>query len=554
MPAYKIIDTCAAEFSASTPYLYSTYEEETEVPPATKQTILILGGGPNRIGQGIEFDYCCVHASLALRELNYEAVMINSNPETVSTDYDVSSRLYFEPVTLEDVTNIALVEKPIGIIVQLGGQTPLKLARGLEERGFKILGTSTDSIDRAEDRARFNDLAKKLKLRQPAGATATTAEDAVAIAEKVGYPVLVRPSYVLGGRAMQIVYAREELDRWLSTGFSQQERMSILIDQFLENAIEIDVDAVSDGKKTVIAGIMEHVEQAGIHSGDSTCVLPTQTIPLNIVEEIRKATMDLARELKVIGLMNIQFALQGKDLYILEVNPRASRTIPFVSKATGVPWAKIAASVMTGKTLDELEVTPRLLPPHVSVKSVVIPFNRFPGAEINLGPEMRSTGEVMGVASQFGLAFAKAQLGAGHKLPTKGRIFISVSDWYKNDIVSVAQSLYQIGFELVATRGTAAVIRSGGIPVIVVNKVSEGRPNLVDRIKNGEINLLINIPSSRAAREDDQIIRSAAITYNVPVVTTVAGAKATASAIAALQSGPLAVYSLQEYQPKNICK
>jgi carbamoyl-phosphate synthase large subunit len=550
MPAYKIIDTCAAEFSASTPYLYSTYEEETEVPPATKQTILILGGGPNRIGQGIEFDYCCVHASLALRELNYEAVMVNSNPETVSTDYDVSSRLYFEPVTLEDVTNIALVEKPIGIIVQLGGQTPLKLARGLEERGFKILGTSTDSIDRAEDRARFNDLAKKLKLRQPAGSTATTAEDAVAIAEKVGYPVLVRPSYVLGGRAMQIVYAREELDRWLSTGFSQQERMSILIDQFLENAIEIDVDAVSDGKKTVIAGIMEHVEQAGIHSGDSTCVLPTQTIPLNIVEEIRKATMDLARELKVIGLMNIQFALQGKDLYILEVNPRASRTIPFVSKATGVPWAKIAASVMTGKTLDELEVTPRLLPPHVSVKSVVIPFNRFPGAEINLGPEMRSTGEVMGVASQFGLAFAKAQLGAGHKLPTKGRIFISVSDWYKNDIVSVAQSLYQIGFELVATRGTAAVIRSGGIPVIVVNKVSEGRPNLVDRIKNGEINLLINIPSSRAAREDDQIIRSAAITYNVPVVTTVAGAKATASAIAALQSGPLAVHSLQEYHQK----
>lgn len=326
--------------------------------------------------------------------------------------------------------------------------------------------------------------------------------------------------------------------------------MSILIDQFLENAIEIDVDAVSDGKKTVIAGIMEHVEQAGIHSGDSTCVLPTQTIPLNIVEEIRKATMDLARELKVIGLMNIQFALQGKDLYILEVNPRASRTIPFVSKATGVPWAKIAASVMAGKTLDELEVTPRLLPPHVSVKSVVIPFSRFPGAEINLGPEMRSTGEVMGIASQFGLAFAKAQLGAGHKLPTKGRIFISVSDWYKNDIVPIAQSLYQIGFELIATRGTASVIRSGGIPVIVVNKVSEGRPNLVDRIKNGEINLLINIPSSRAAREDDQIIRSAAIGYNVPVVTTVAGARATASAIGALQSGPLAVHSLQEYHKK----
>jgi len=550
MPAYKIIDTCAAEFAASTPYMYSTYEEESEVPPPTKQTVLILGGGPNRIGQGIEFDYCCVHASLALRELNYEAVMVNSNPETVSTDYDVSSRLYFEPVTLEDVTNIALIEKPVGIIVQLGGQTPLKLARDLEARGFKILGTSPDSIDRAEDRARFSELAKQLKLKQPAGATATNAEEAFAIAEKVGYPVLVRPSYVLGGRAMEIAYSREDLSRWLSTGFSQQDRMSILIDQFLENAIEIDVDAVSDGQNTVIAGIMEHVEQAGIHSGDSTCVLPTQTIPLNIVEQIRKATIDLATELKVVGLMNIQFALQGKELYILEVNPRASRTIPFVSKATGVPWAKIAACVMTGKTLAELEVTPRLLPSHVSVKSVVIPFSRFPGADISLGPEMRSTGEVMGIASQFGLAFAKAQLGAGHKLPTEGRIFISVSDWYKNDIVSVAQSLYQIGFELVATRGTAAVIRSGNIPVIVVNKVSEGRPNLVDRIKNGEINLVINIPSSRTAREDDQLIRRAAISYNVPVVTTVAGAKATASAIAALQSGPLAVHSLQEYHEK----
>ncbi len=549
-PAYKMIDTCAAEFAATTPYLYSTYEDESEVPNATKQSILILGGGPNRIGQGIEFDYCCVHASLALRELGYEAVMVNSNPETVSTDYDVSSRLYFEPLTLEDVVNIALVEKPIGIIVQLGGQTPLKLAHGLEQRGFKILGTSTDSIDRAEDRARFNALAKQLKLKQPAGAIATNAKEAFAIAEKVGYPVLVRPSYVLGGRAMEIAYARQDLERWLSTGFSQQGNMSILIDQFLENAIEIDVDAVSDGKTTVIAGIMEHVEQAGIHSGDSTCVLPTQTIPLHIVEEIRKATIDLAKELKVVGLMNIQFALQGKELYILEVNPRASRTIPFVSKATGVQWAKIAACVMAGKTLEELEVTPRLIPPHVSVKSVVIPFSRFAGAEISLGPEMRSTGEVMGIASQFGLAFAKAQLGAGHKLPTQGRIFISVSDWYKNDIVPIAQSLYQIGFELVATRGTAAAIRSGGIPVIIVNKVSEGRPNLVDRIKNGEINLVINIPSSRAAREDDQLIRRAAINYNVPVVTTVSGAKATASAIAALQSGPLAVCSLQEYHKK----
>lgn len=549
-PAYKMIDTCAAEFIASTPYLYSTYEEESEVPEAVRPRVLILGGGPNRIGQGIEFDYCCVHASMALRELNYEAVMINSNPETVSTDYDVSSRLYFEPLTLEDVTNIALVEKPVGIIVQLGGQTPLKLARGLEARGFKILGTSPDSIDAAEDRARFGKLVNKLKLRQPEGAAATNAEEALAIAHRIGYPVLVRPSYVLGGRAMEIVYSDEELNRWLTSGFSQQKRMSILIDKFLENAIEIDVDAISDGKTTIIAGIMEHVEQAGIHSGDSTCVLPTQSIPLHIIEEIRKSTEDLARELKVIGLMNIQFALQDSQLYILEVNPRASRTIPFVSKATGMPWAKIAACVMVGKTLAELDVVPRLIPPHVSVKSVVIPFNRFPKAEISLGPEMRSTGEVMGVASQFGLAFAKAQLGAGHKLPTEGRIFISVSDRYKNDIVRVAQSLYQLGFELVATRGTATAIRSGGIPVIVVNKVSEGRPNLVDRIKNGDINLVINIPSSRTARDDDQLIRQAAVSYNVPVVTTVAGAKATASAIAALQSGPLAVNSLQEYHEK----
>ncbi len=549
-PAYKMIDTCAAEFIATTPYLYSTYEEESEVPQATRPRVLILGGGPNRIGQGIEFDYCCVHASMALRELDYEAVMINSNPETVSTDYDVSSRLYFEPLTLEDVTNIAMVEKPVGIIVQLGGQTPLKLARGLEARGFKILGTSPDSIDAAEDRARFGKLVNKLKLRQPEGAAATTGEEALAIAERIGYPVLVRPSYVLGGRAMEIVYSADELNHWLTTGFSQQKRMSILIDKFLENAIEIDVDAVCDGKTTIIAGIMEHVEQAGIHSGDSTCVLPTQTIPLHIIEEIRKSTDDLARELKVVGLMNIQFALQDDQLYILEVNPRASRTIPFVSKATGVPWAKIAACVMVGKTLAELEIVPRLIPPHISVKSVVIPFNRFPKAEISLGPEMRSTGEVMGVASQFGLAFAKAQLGAGHKLPTEGRIFISVSDRYKNEIVRVAQSLYQLGFELVATRGTATAIRSAGIPVIVVNKVSEGRPNLVDRIKNGDINLVINIPSSRVARDDDQLIRQAAVSYNVPVVTTVAGAKATASAIAALQSGPLAVNSLQEYHEK----
>jgi carbamoyl-phosphate synthase large subunit len=551
-PSYKMIDTCAAEFKATTPYMYSTYDEETEVPPADKPRVLILGGGPNRIGQGIEFDYCCVHATMALHELGYETVMVNSNPETVSTDYDVSDRLYFEPLTLEDVTNIALAEKPEGIIVQMGGQTPLKLAKGLERRGFKILGTSPESIDIAEDRARFGELIRKLKLKQPAGAIVHQQEEAIQAASKVGYPVLVRPSYVLGGKAMEIIYNQDELERWMQRGFAASANMAVLIDQFLENAVEIDVDAISDGRATIIAGIMEHVEEAGIHSGDSTCVLPTQTIPLKVVEEIRRATNDLAHELKVVGLMNIQFALQGEDLYILEVNPRASRTIPFVSKATGVPWAKLAGAVMAGKTLSELGISPRLLPPHVSVKSVVIPFKRFPGSQISLGPEMRSTGEVMGIASQFGVAFAKAQIAAGNKLPGNGRIFISVSDLHKQGVVPIAQSLYQLGFELVATRGTASAIRSGGIPISIVNKVSEGRPNLVDRIKNGEIQLVLNIPSGRTARDDDQLIRRAAVTYNVPVVTTLAGARATAAAIAAVQhGGTLGVNSLQEYH-RNI--
>jgi carbamoyl-phosphate synthase large subunit len=552
VPSYKMIDTCSAEFRATTPYLYSCYDEESEVPPADKPRVLILGGGPNRIGQGIEFDYCCVHATIALHDLGYETVMINSNPETVSTDYDVSDRLYFEPLTLEDVTNIAEVENPEGIIVQMGGQTPLKLAKGLERRGFKIMGTSPESIDVAEDRARFGELIKKLKLKQPDGAMARTPDEARAAAIKVGYPVLVRPSYVLGGKAMEIIYNQDELDRWLSRGFSVSSNLSVLIDQFLENAVEIDVDAISDGRATIIAGIMEHVEEAGIHSGDSTCVLPTQTIPLRIIEEIRKATTELAQELHVVGLMNIQFALQGEDLFVLEVNPRASRTVPFVSKATGVPWAKLAGAVMAGKTLSELGISPRLLPPHVSVKSVVIPFKRFPGSQISLGPEMRSTGEVMGIASQFGIAFAKAQIAAGHKLPAKGRIFVSVSDLHKQEVVPVAQSLYQLGFELVATRGTASAIRSGGIPVSIVNKVSEGRPNLVDRIKNGDIQLVLNIPSGRTARDDDQLIRRAAVMYNVPVVTTLSGARATASAIAALQhGGTLGVNSLQEYH-RNI--
>lgn len=546
VPSYKMIDTCSAEFKAYTPYMYSTYESESEMYPAEKPRVMILGGGPNRIGQGIEFDYCCVHASLALRDLGFEAVMVNSNPETVSTDYDVSDRLYFEPLTLEDVTNIADIEKPEGIIVQLGGQTPLKLAKGLEARGFKILGTSPESIDIAEDRERFGELINSLGLKQPLGAIARSPEEAIEQANKLGYPLMVRPSYVLGGRSMSIVYSQDDLERWLKDGFNSTD-MAILIDQFLENAVEIDVDAISDGRATVIAGIMEHIEQAGIHSGDSTCVLPSQSIPFKIVEEIRTAVNQLAEKLKVVGLMNIQFALKGEDLFILEVNPRASRTIPFVSKATGVPWARIAASVMVGKTLSELGITPRLLPPHVSVKSVVIPFKRFSGSQISLGPEMRSTGEVMGIASQFGLAFAKAQIAAGHSLPTKGRVFVSVSDSHKTDLIPTAQSLYQLGFELIATRGTAATIKAAGIPTLVTNKVSEGRPNLVDRIKNGEIQLVINIPSGRTARDDDQLIRRAAVNYNVPVVTTASGARAVVQGISALQAGTLGVKSLQDY-------
>jgi carbamoyl-phosphate synthase large subunit len=551
VPVFKTIDTCAAEFQAFTPYMYSTYEAITEVPPADKPRVLILGGGPNRIGQGIEFDYCCVQASLALRELGYETVMVNSNPETVSTDYDISSRLYFEPLTLEDVSEIANAEKPMGAIVQLGGQTPLKLAHGLEARGLKVLGTSPESIDMAEDRARFGQMLRKLGVRQPRGSTAFKPEEAVHIAEEIGYPVLVRPSYVLGGRAMEIIFSREDLEKWMDTGFRVEPNRPVLIDEFLENAVEIDVDAIADGEQTIIAGIMEHIEQAGIHSGDSTCVLPTQGIPLKTIEEIRSVTISIAKELKVVGLMNIQFAIKDGELYILEVNPRASRTVPFVSKATGVPWAKLAAQVMVGKKLKDLGITDRLLPPHVSVKSVVIPFKKFPGSEISLGPEMRSTGEVMGISSQFALAFAKAQIAAGHDLPVKGRVFVSVSDTWKHDVVHVAQSLYQLGFELVGTRGTAAVILAAGIPIAVVNKVSEGRPNLVDRIKNGEIQLVINAPhTDRSAHWDDQVIRRAAINYNIPVVTTLSGAKATVAAIAALQSGKLGVQSLQEYHHK----
>ncbi len=551
-PSFKNIDTCSSEFVSYTPYLYSTYEEENEIPPCTKKSILILGGGPNRIGQGIEFDYACVHAAKAIQDLGYEAIMVNSNPETVSTDFDISDRLYFEPVTLEDVSNIANAENAFGIIVQLGGQTPLKLTQGLIERGFKILGTSAQSIDRAEDRLKFNELIKKLKLTQPNGGFAYTYEEVFAIADKINYPVLVRPSYVLGGKQMEIIYTREDLKNWLDKGIIINSTSPILIDEFLEGAIEIDVDAISDGRATIIAGIMEHIEQAGIHSGDSTCVLPTQTIPLDILDQIKTITTEIAQELKIIGLLNIQFALRDHDLYILEANPRASRTIPFVSKATGVAWAYLATKVMLGKYLNELDIKPKLLPPNVCVKSVVIPFKKFPGSLITLGPEMRSTGEVMGISQQFGQSFAKAQIACGNELPKTGTVFISVSDIYKSKIVPIALNLYQLGFELIATRGTATAIHSGGIPVQSVNKIFEGRPNLIDRIKNQEVQLVINIPSGRMARSDDQMIRQESINYDIPVVTTLSGAKATIQAIAAIIDGSIDIKPLQEYHDQII--
>ncbi len=546
-PAYKTIDTCSSEFVSYTPYLYSTYEQESELTVSNKKSVLVLGSGPNRIGQGIEFDYACVHACKAISDLGFESVMVNSNPETVSTDFDISDRLFFEPLTLEDVSNIAKAQNAYGIIVQLGGQTPLKLTNDLAKRGFNILGTSPENIDRAEDRLKFNELVKKLKIRQPKGGFAYSLDEVFAISDSIGYPVLVRPSYVLGGKQMEIIFNQADLKNWLNKGITINKSAPILIDEFLEGAIEIDVDAISDGRATIICGIMEHIELAGIHSGDSTCVLPTQSIPVNILEEIKSITTKIASELKVIGLLNIQFALRENLLYILEANPRASRTIPFVSKATGVPWAYLATKVMLGKYLSELNVKPKLLPPNVSVKSVVIPFKKFPGSLITLGPEMRSTGEVMGISRQFGHSYAKAQIACGNNLPKSGTVFISVSDLYKEEIVPIALNLYQLGFELIATRGTANNIINGGIPVTPVNKIFEGRPNLIDRIKNSEVHLVIKIPSGKMARSDDQMIRQEAINYNIPVVTTLSGAKATIQAIACIIDGNIDITPLQEY-------
>ncbi|MDY6806184.1 MAG: carbamoyl-phosphate synthase large subunit [Cyanobacteriota bacterium] len=552
-PAYKTVDTCAAEFEAFTPYYYSSYEEESEVLPSDKRKVMILGGGPNRIGQGIEFDYCCCHASYSLQDAGFETIMVNSNPETVSTDYDTSDRLYFEPLTLEDVTNIIEAEKPEGIIIQFGGQTPLKLAVSLEKylegcEGTKIWGTSPDSIDMAENRERFEKVLRDLDIRQAANGLARSFEDAARVARDIGYPVVVRPSYVLGGRAMEIVYSDEELERYMVFAVQVEPDHPILIDKFLENAVEVDVDAIADSTgQVVIGGIMEHIEQAGIHSGDSACSIPYQSLSDAAVETIRQWTVSLAKALKVVGLMNIQFAVQGDTVYILEANPRASRTVPFVSKAIGVPLAKMASLVMSGKTLAELKFVEEVVPQQVSVKEAVLPFAKFPGTDTLLGPEMRSTGEAMGIDLDFGKAFAKAQLSASQFLPLEGTVFVSMSDRHKEPVIPVVKDLISLGFKVVATQGTQEVLREEGLDVELALKLHEGRPNVSDGIKNGEIQLIITTPSGEESRQDGMTIRRTALNYKVPLITTIAGAKAVVAAIRSLQSGDLEVKAVQDY-------
>jgi carbamoyl-phosphate synthase large subunit len=550
IPVYKLVDTCAAEFEAYTPYYYSTYETENETRPSTRKKVAIIGGGPNRIGQGIEFDYCCVHASFALREEGVESIMINSNPETVSTDYDTSDKLFFEPVTLEDVLHIIQTEKPDGVIVQFGGQTPLNLARGLEAAGVPIIGTSPAAIDRAENRDLFQEIVHKLNLNQPDNDTAMDVEKALIAAERIGYPVLVRPSYVLGGRSMEIVYDPETLRSFMAKALLVSPGHPILIDKFLEDAVEVDVDAISDGRTTVVAGIMEHIEEAGIHSGDSACILPSLSISAPILELIEKQTKMLAAELNVIGLMNIQYAIKDGTLYVLEVNPRASRTVPFVSKAIGVPLAKLATKVMLGKSLAELGFTQTIKPKHVSVKEAVFPFNRFPEVDILLGPEMKSTGEVMGIDQSFGMAFAKSQMAAGFKMPKSGSIFISVHDYHKDRIVEVAKSFAKLGFKILATVGTANHLIKHGIEATIVHKVSEGRPNIVDYIKNGDIQMVINTSVGRKSSRDAYHIRRGALTYNILYTTTLAGARALSEAAKAMAGEEWQVCSLQEYHQK----
>ncbi|HIF21077.1 MAG TPA: carbamoyl-phosphate synthase large subunit [Gemmatimonadetes bacterium] len=546
-PTYNVVDTCAGEFPAETPYYYSSYEDENESVPSQRQKVVILGSGPNRIGQGIEFDYCCVQAVLALKEAGFETIMINSNPETVSTDFDVSDKLYFEPLTLEDVLEILHLEKPMGVIVQLGGQTPLKLAHGLEEFGAPVLGTSVEAIDRAEDRDRFDEVCKKIGARTPANGIARSEQEALDAAREIGFPVLVRPSYVLGGRAMRIIYDEASLAGYFVEAAQASEDHPVLVDRFLEDAFEADVDALCDGTDVVIGGIMQHIEDAGVHSGDSACVLPPYLLSGPVLEEIRDLTRKFALELGVIGLMNVQYAVKAGEVYVIEVNPRASRTVPFVSKAIGVPLAGHAAKIMCGMTLEELGFTKEVTPPYFCVKSPVFPFNKFPGIDITLSPEMRSTGEVMGIDPELGNAFVKAHEAAGIKLPMRGRILLTVKHSDKRAIIGEARTLASFGYELLATDGTYRALKSNGIEVIRVNKVTEGRPHIVDLVKNREIDMILNTPYGKQQRVDDSAIRSAAVSAGIPCITTLAGIRAVVSALAALQRGPYQVRSLQEY-------
>jgi carbamoyl-phosphate synthase large subunit len=546
-PAYKMVDTCAGEFPSQTPYLYGSYDDESEAPRSGRRSVIILGSGPNRIGQGVEFDYMCVRAVMALRERGIEAIMVNSNPETVSTDYDISDKLYFEPLTLEDVLEIARREEPLGVVVQLGGQTPLKLTKGLEAAGVPILGTSPDAIDIAEDRRRFEEIARRLDIQQPENGTATSVEDAVAAAARIGYPVLVRPSYVLGGRAMQIVYDEASMRTYFETAARVSEERPVLIDRFLEDAFEADVDAVSDGTDVVIGGVMQHIEDAGIHSGDSACVLPPYLIEEGDIATMKTHTIALAKALGVVGLINVQFAVKHGVVYVLEVNPRGSRTIPFVSKAIGVPLASVATRCMVGESLAEIGFTDEIIPPYVSVKEAVFPFTKFPGFDPLLGPEMRSTGEVMGIADSFGSAFAKAQLAADNALPLSGAIFVTVNDSDKPTVVPIARRFHEMGFVIYATEGTARYLRARSIPTRVVNKLHEGRPHGVDLMVNGEVRLLINTPLGKHAQYDDYRLRQTAIAHRVSYTTTMSAASAACDAILALKSRPPAVRALQEW-------
>ena len=546
-PVFKRVDTCGAEFESFTPYLYSTYEEEDESVPVDRKKIMILGSGPNRIGQGIEFDYCCCHAAFALKEAGFETIMVNCNPETVSTDYDTSDRLYFEPITFEDVMEVVERERPAGVIVQFGGQTPLNLALPLLRAGVPIIGTSPESIDLAEDRKRFGKLLAELDIPQPANGTAMSVEEARDVASEIGYPILVRPSYVLGGRAMQIVYDEASLENYMTWAVDASPEHPVLIDSFLEDAYEVDVDALADGERVVIAGIQEHIEEAGIHSGDSSCVLPPYMLKHDHLDAMRRYTRMLAKGLNVVGLMNIQFAISEDTVYVLEVNPRASRTVPFVSKATGQPLAKIASLLMVGRKLDEFKLPDELKVDRFYVKSPVFPFIKFPGVDPILGPEMRSTGEVMGIAKNFGGAFLKAQLGAGARLPEKGSVFISVNERDKRQVVQIARQLVDLGFRLVTTRGTQKIIHAAGLPCDFVYKVNEGRPNIVDMVKSKQVDLVINTPLGRASFYDERAIRSAAMQYGIPCITTMTGATATVSALKAMKEDAMEVRSLQEY-------